>query len=446
MNVFQGGRKIGFAHTVFEAVEDGYHLTETVSLRINTLGMTQDLDLRTEAGLQRNFSLRSIQFEMISGPFRFAARGTVAGDALRLDLSIGGQERTAQVPLPDAPFILSALMDAIRADGMAPGDAQTYAIFNPAAMSMDAAEVEHMGKETIEVSGEIHAAVKLAVRFSGLEQFAWIDETGDVLRETGLLGIRMDKTSRADALFGLPVASSDDLTRVAAVPSNRRLEDPSALQRLVVRITGVELDPAVMGGGRQSVAGDVLTIRKESLDGPPMDGGKAHDDLTPFLAPSPFIQSDHPKIRKRAAAIVGDASDPLEKARKLIHWTYDAIEKRPVLSMPDAISTLENRVGDCNEHAMLLAALARAAGVPARVASGLVYQSGRFYYHAWNLLYTGQWVSADAAFGQFPADAAHIRFALGEMGEQMNLAGMMGKIQISVLEAAEGQRNTPDGQ
>ncbi len=434
MNVFQADRKIGFAHTVFRAVEDGYHLAETVSLRINTLGVAQDLEVRTEAGLRRDFRLRSILFEMISGRFRFAAEGTVAGDVLHLALSIGGRERASRIPLPDDPFILAGLMDAIRGDNMADGDTRTYSVFNPASMSMDSVELEHLGRETIEVSGKTYDAVKLAVRFSGMEQFAWIDETGDVLRESGILGIRMDRTSRADALFGLPVESSDDLTRVVAVPSNRRLDRPGAIRRLAVRITGVELDPEDVGGGRQSLSGDVLTIRKESLDQPDLDGDAGGDDLAMFLAPSPFIQSDHPKIRERAAMIVGDSDGALEKARKLIDWTYDAIEKRPVLSMPDAISTLENRMGDCNEHAMLLAALARAAGVPARVASGLVYQDGRFYYHAWNLLYVGEWVAADAAFGQFPADATHIRFALGEVGEQMDMMGMIGKIGVEVVE------------
>ena len=64
---------------------------------------------------------------------------------------------------------------------------------------------------------------------------------------------------------------------------------------------------------------------------------------------------------------------------------YQNIQKRPVLSVPNALETLRNRVGDCNEHAVLLAALARAAGIPAQVEAGLVYQKGRFYYHAWNV-------------------------------------------------------------
>jgi len=113
------------------------------------------------------------------------------------------------------------------------------------------------------------------------------------------------------------------------------------------------------------------------------------------------------------------------KAEKLVKWVNEEIEKRPVLSVPNALETLRKRVGDCNEHAVLLAALARAAGIPAEVEAGLVYQQGRFYYHAWNVLFLGTWVTADSVMGQLPADVTHIRFVQGT-DRQIDLIGIMG--------------------
>jgi hypothetical protein len=83
---------------------------------------------------------------------------------------------------------------------------------------------------------------------------------------------------------------------------------------------------------------------------------------------------------------------------------------------------------------MLLAALARAAGISARVEAGLVYLKGKFYYHAWNLLYVGRWVTADAVFGQLPADVTHLRFVTGSMQQQLNLAGVIGNLTIDILD------------
>ena len=95
---------------------------------------------------------------------------------------------------------------------------------------------------------------------------------------------------------------------------------------------------------------------------------------------------------------------------------------------------LKNKVGDCNEHSVLLVALLRAAGIPAQMEAGLVYLHGRFYWHAWNVLYLGKWVTADAVFNQIPANVTHIRLVRGDSGEQMNLMGVMGKIKLEVLE------------
>ncbi len=93
---------------------------------------------------------------------------------------------------------------------------------------------------------------------------------------------------------------------------------------------------------------------------------------------------------------------------------------------------LHNRVGDCNEHAVLLAALSRAAGIPAQVEAGLVYQRGRFYYHAWNALYLGQWITADSVMGQLPADVTHIRFVRGTE-RQIDLVRMIGRLKIEIV-------------
>jgi transglutaminase-like putative cysteine protease len=82
----------------------------------------------------------------------------------------------------------------------------------------------------------------------------------------------------------------------------------------------------------------------------------------------------------------------------------------------------------------LLAALARAAGIPAQVEVGLVYQRGRFYYHAWNVLFIGTWVTADAVMDQMPADVTHIRFARGEVDQQIDLIGVIGKVRLTVLD------------
>ncbi|MGD8882276.1 MAG: transglutaminase-like domain-containing protein, partial [Desulfobacterales bacterium] len=224
---------------------------------------------------------------------------------------------------------------------------------------------------------------------------------------------------------------------IASVASNTKLENVEALDVLKVKIQGISSQNIKLQGGRQTFKKPVLTVRKERLSN--LAVALEPENLAPlekiFLKPGPFIQSDHQKIRALAQEILKDEANapPLTRAKKLLDWVHTHIEKRPVLSLPDALSTLENRVGDCNEHAVLLAALARAAGIPTRIEAGLVYLKGRFYYHAWNLMYLGQWITADSLFGQLPADVSHLRFTTGSPKQQLDMMSVIGKVQLTIL-------------
>ena len=99
-----------------------------------------------------------------------------------------------------------------------------------------------------------------------------------------------------------------------------------------------------------------------------------------------------------------------------------------------ATDVLRTKKGDCNEHATLFTALARAAGIPAKIAVGLTYKDGFFYYHAWSEIFAGQWIAVDPTLGQFPADAGHIRLITGDLDRQVQVLPVINKIRIEGLE------------
>jgi hypothetical protein len=66
-----------------------------------------------------------------------------------------------------------------------------------------------------------------------------------------------------------------------------------------------------------------------------------------------------------------------------------------------ALEAFRERRGDCTEHANLLCAALRIAGIPARVECGLVYADsfGGWVGHAWNSAYVdGRWIHLDSAY------------------------------------------------
>jgi transglutaminase-like putative cysteine protease len=182
---------------------------------------------------------------------------------------------------------------------------------------------------------------------------------------------------------------------------------------------------------RQSLTNDILTVSRETL---PANDGTACTGPEEELASTPYIQASNQMIRDRAAAIAGDTDRPMEMVRRLTGWVYDNLEKRPVLGIPDARTTLETRIGDCNEHAALFAALARSLGIPTRVAAGVTFHQGAFYYHAWNEACIGdRWISLDTTKNQLPADLTHLKFFNGETRELVRIGALIGRLGIEIL-------------
>ena len=128
-----------------------------------------------------------------------------------------------------------------------------------------------------------------------------------------------------------------------------------------------------------------------------------------------------------------------------MQWVHDSLRKEITVSVPDAKRILAQRAGDCNEHTQLFVALARTARIPARTASGLAYVNGKFYFHAWPEVFLGRWVAVDPTFGQFPADAAHLRFIIGGLAKQAALLRLIGTLQIDVLDPARAPRPRTSG-
>ncbi|MCX5828481.1 MAG: transglutaminase-like domain-containing protein, partial [Deltaproteobacteria bacterium] len=313
-----------------------------------------------------------------------------------------------------------------------PGQGLTVSVFDPMTMGSRPVRLSFEGEETLTIMGRRQTLKKYAVDFMGARQYAWLDPGGDVVREEGILGMALEKTTREDALAGLATSGSADLTDLASVDARVRIPDPAGLQVLKVKLSNIDVGALMLGGGRQTYAQELLTVSKEIHK----KVGGALKNREIYLASTPFIQTSNPAIRTQAGAIVSSDDTNEQKARKIVAWVFKNIEKRPVLSVSNAVETLKNRVGDCTEHAVLVAALARAAGIPTTIETGLVYQRGRFYYHAWNACWLdgwGGWVTADAVMNQLPADVTHLRFVRGEVEKQLDLMGVVGKIKLQVI-------------
>jgi len=159
-----------------------------------------------------------------------------------------------------------------------------------------------------------------------------------------------------------------------------------------------------------------------------------------YLGAEPLLESDDPLIRAEAEQAIRGAGTDRERAERLTRHVNGLLDKKPTVSLPSAREVLRTKVGDCNEHTALFVAMARSVGIPARIAVGLVFMHGAFYYHAWPEVYVterpgfGLWLPVDPTLNQFPADTTHLRLARGGLDQQAAILPLIGRLKMTITE------------
>ncbi|NCO83514.1 MAG: hypothetical protein COZ31_06720 [Nitrospirae bacterium CG_4_10_14_3_um_filter_44_29] len=433
MGLYYKGEKTGYSHRKVEKVGDGYKISEQMKMRLNVMNVQKEIETFAAAYLGPDMKLKAFDF-MLNSDVAMNIKGRVEGRNLKVSMETAGTKAEQVIALKDEPSLNLSLIPNILKEGIKTGKKLSTIIFDPMTMTQERILVEVEGKERIMSMNVMREAFRLRGSFKGIKFSVWLTEKGEVLREESPLGFVLIKETEADAIqIGNP---SVDLIAQVAVPFNLKL--PPDTKYLRVKLSGINLKVLELDGGRQNLKGNVLEIKKEEITSnpptPPFTKKGKGGLLEEYLKDTMFIQSKGPEIVSMAKEIVKDEKDALKKARLLYDWVYRNIKKTPAITIPMATEVLKSKRGDCNEHTTLYTALARAAGIPTRIALGLTYKDGYFYYHAWPEIFIGQWIAIDPTLGQFPADAAHIRITTGDIDKQMQILSVIGKIKIEGLE------------
>ncbi len=112
-----------------------------------------------------------------------------------------------------------------------------------------------------------------------------------------------------------------------------------------------------------------------------------------WLRPEKEIQVDAPEIRSTLQRVGADRGTVLERLRR-IHDLSASLQSRPFKGTTDALTALRLGEASCNGKSRLFVALARAAGIPARLVGGLILETGsKKTSHQWvEAWVAGHWV------------------------------------------------------
>ncbi|MBB3047528.1 hypothetical protein FHR99_001794 [Litorivivens lipolytica] len=438
-----GGNKIGYRQLSRETQGDRVISTETLVITLQQPGessRTSTITLRYEDDL--NGKPLSLHKTVRSQAVNQTLTAKVSGDVLQVHRSDGSRTESSHIAIPEN-FLLPEGVRRALSEKNGERRQLTYSLFNFSTLAF----------ETVRLEGE-----------QGVGQFAWVfsyrqgkdakptqwftNEAFEVVREESVTGGEI--LVLYDCSEDCALAPFSPTTHVYRQLLRAPVRIPAAALRGHIRyqlVGETTLMPPVTAEQQvqKSERGWQLDVCSSCGD----DASPTEEILTQAKQANYWIAADDPEI-KRLAAEHGAAEDMTEAMAQLTRFVGLHMKAQPdYAGFATAREALASGTGDCTEHALLLAALARAAGFPARIAIGLAYNTERFLGrkyvfvpHAWVQVWDGNaWRSYDSGLGEF--HAGYLTLALSYSGEVSHFTRVNAQLHaLQIVSAALVQSNT----
>jgi hypothetical protein len=438
--IYVDNERVGFYRQKISELADGYRMEGDGSVRMRVMGFSKESSMHETYQVTKNLTLRSFDVEQANNGVSSHVSGTVGDGRLRVKSVSNGKVSEQQLKFRGELYPGPALNLFPLMHDVTPGKTYKTSTFDAEDVKVKEVKISIQGEE---MAPDGHPALKLSNNlYPFVSNDIWVDSQGNTLLESvrdGLVTTKAEDPKLLGPFVGALAVSKKDLiydfSMVRVDPPIRNL---AKLTGLAIEVNGWSDDLPLLQEGGQSVeksgVGRIVVTTGSAALPPAPSTVKTKES---YLKPADRIESDDPQIVAQAKELTTGKHDAREIARTLASWTADWL-KDTVDDGGSALTSLKERSGNCQTHARLYTALARAAGIPTRFVSGLVYQAGKgFLYHSWaESLLGGSWVSVDPTYSQLPADPTHIKFFEGsDPADMAPIIAIIGKIRITVQQA-----------
>ena len=461
--------------TMQDAPAGWMHARRTVEGDRITTASTMELRVR-RGTLDLTFGMSTEFVETDEGkPVRMSATTELGGapstqtyvwtdEGVRHTVEGPGQRRDAVLPLPEGTWLTpAAAAEYLAARLRAGADEIVVRTIDPLS-GLRVATTTRTGIERVEIdaggrTAEVFKSIGVADVQPGVETIEHLDENGDAVRlETALGGfaVVIEKSDRATAT-GRPTERAPELMTSLFIKPSRPIRNAHSTRfaEYVVRATEGDLGDIPSVGYQLAERVDDGAVRVRVNLRTPAEKAAGDLDRETYLAATVYLDSEDSAVHAlaRRAMLGADGLGPAAVGERLRAFVHRHISAKDLsVGFATASEVARSGEGDCTEHAVLLAALLRAEGIPSRVVGGLIYADqfagGRdiFGYHAWTQALlpdrdgVSRWVDLDATLpGTRAFSAAHIALSVtslddtGPVGGLTELAPLLGRLEIEVV-------------
>ncbi|RYG39035.1 transglutaminase family protein [bacterium] len=369
-------------------------------------------------------------FTVMSGGLSQTGDARFDDKKVEIEIVNSGKKSKQILPRPDG-LVVDDPMTLALSTGF--GKTTSFWVLDPMTVSFVKNEVKSLGPQT--VAGKTLNVVRI------LDPRAWTDiyvsEKGDFVRAINAMGMEMTPSTREAAL--LP--SSEEAPDLAVTTNLRpigEIPNPRTISFLKLRLSGDDV-VRLPSDGHQTVEKEgtalILSVHPTQFNGTATRvsvGGQKPE----FLKPSLNIPSSSDRFKKLASTITAGQKTVRGTAGSIRQWVNARMIPNSGMGvLRDAEEVLDRKEGVCRDYAVLTTTLLRSAGIPSRLASGLIFADGAFYYHAWAEAWDGQnWVGVDSTLPEERMSAVHLKLADGNVDGAFTFS-FLGKAKIEVLEA-----------
>ncbi|MGE0760397.1 MAG: transglutaminase family protein [Pirellulaceae bacterium] len=391
-------------------------------------------------------------------PVEINTSARVEGNQLSLEITTLGRRDSRTIAWEPTWGGFFAVEQSLERQPMRPGEQRQLQALLPGLNQLGTIQLTAREMEATDTLTGNQSLLRIDARLqlanTSLDQTLWTDPAGQSIKSvTPALQQVTYRTTRDVALEQPAQGSRFDLGERTVVQLKLPSRDPHGTQQAIyrARLSQGDVLSAFARGATQQIRGGaegsaeiiVRALRPDTVLGTdfPADSPSGPADLRA----NALIQSDDPLIHQLALSVAGQETDHWKIAVALESLVKQYVNNKSFAqAMASAADVVRSREGDCTEHAVLLAALCRARGIPARVAIGLVHASsvGGFAYHMWTEAWIAdRWIPLDATLARGGIGAAHLKVSHSNLdgvdpfSQFLPVFQLLGNLKLEVVDA-----------
>ena len=455
--IFMEGKKVGYGIHARAVAGEKVTTTDTAQITISRAGVA--LTVRQSESHVETLDGKPLSFTslMDASLMTMKIEGTVTEQGkVQMKISVGPNTQERTTDWPEGALLNEGVRLLTRKKGLSEGTTFTVKMYVAGLLGAVEGKVQVGPTKDVDLLGRIvkltEVKTLMQLPTGQITTTSYVDKDFNALKVVSPvagINVEMVACSKRAAMSKPEVFEAFGRT---SLKSPTPLKDPRSAKSITYQL-------APIGGkkislpttGSQTVrpgADGTLTVTVLPVKAPkgasfPYKGSDKH--ALEALKPTRYLQCDDEKVVALARKAVGDTKDAGEAVKRIERFVHEYVNEKGLdIGYASAAEVAESRQGDCSEHAVLLAAMCRAVGIPAQVVMGVAYvkEFGDLQHvfggHAWTrALVGGKWIDLDGTFNGF--DAGHIAQAVGNGNPEsfFEMLFSLGRFRIAKISVAK---------